>query len=114
MVDEIEPDDEPLDPDNASDPIAIEIKARKQRITQKGQAAAVGALLKTPDGRAWLANILFGPGLLQTPTMNAAFDPYAMAWRDGARSLALTIQKEALRMCPEAYMVLLREHMPKG
>ncbi len=107
-------DDEPEKPAvDASDPEQIEERARRKRITDRDKANALKAMLNLPAGREWLADVLLGPGRLFTPVVNAAYDPHATAFHDGARSLALTIHKDALRLCPEQYMVLLREHMHK-
>ncbi len=98
---------------DASDAEQLEERKLRQKITEKAKGEALKAMLNLPAGRQWLAEVLLGPGRLFTPVVNAAYDPHATAFHDGARSLALTLHKDALRLCPEQYMVLLREHMHK-
>ena len=100
-------------PDSAANPIAIRQKRKTIEDAERVHNEVLTALLSLPNGRAWLAHVLFEVcGVLAT-TENAAFDTNGMHFREGARQVGLHLHKAILRADAKQYMVLLTEHQGK-
>ncbi len=105
---------EPPGPDvpyNAADRRHVRAAEKAKKFRDKDKDAVLKVLLAEPNGRAWLRWLLFEVCRIDTTTANAAFDPQAMMFREGAREVGLTVYREALRLSPQGYVLLLQEQV---
>ena len=102
-----------VDLNNAADATSIKVKRKRAEEKDRIYAEVMGALLSLPNGREWLAHVLFDLCGVFTTTENAAFDTNAMHFREGARQVGFYLQKMALRADAKLYMVLLTENREK-
>ncbi len=100
-------------PDNAANPIAIRGKRKKIEDAERVHNEVLSALLGVPNGREWLAHVLFEICGVFATTENAAFDTNGMHFREGARQVGLHLHKSMLRADAKLYMVLMSEHREK-
>lgn len=98
---------------NAGRPEEIKRKAVSKKQKERQIADAWAALLRTPDGRAWMAWLLFDVCAVHRTVVNQAFDTSAMLYREGIAEVGRTVEREALKHNRDQYMVLLKEHMPE-
>lgn len=101
------------DPNNAANKVAIRKKQKAEDRRRARMDEVLRKLLNDPDGREWLADLLYGKCKLFTVTASADFDPHAAHFREGARAVGLLIHEQALRADLTQYMVLQVEHFGK-
>lgn len=89
------------------------VRAAKRRKETRDHADAevLRVILSTTQGRDWYMRLLQEVCGLHNVTANAAFDPNALHYREGARAVGLHLHREALRLVKQPYMVALAEHL---
>ena len=96
---------------NAADREQVKEKARGKKARERDYDDVMQGLLMHPNGRKWLANLIFEICGLDASLMDAHYRPEAIVFKEGGRRVAILLQSHALRVNRENYMMLLREHL---
>jgi len=98
-------------PDNASNPIAVSRKKRLGKDRARREKEALADILSTTNGRLLLRSMLFQVCGINAEIVNAAFDPYAVHYRAGARRVGLELQGLCIAANAENFALLMTEEI---
>jgi len=104
----------PRDPDqpyNAADREQVKAKKRTIKQAEREMDEVMQALLQHPNGRRWLANLIFETCGLNAPLQDQNYRTEAIHFKEGGRRVAILLQSHALRVNRKNYMMLLDEHL---
>lgn len=104
----------PPDPDNpynAADREQVKAKARNKKAADRDVDDVMNGLLMHPNGRRWLARLIFDTCGLNAPLMDEHYRPEAVVFKEGGRRVAILLQSHALRVNTKNYMLLIEEHL---
>ena len=93
----------------ASDPAQVD--AKRKRATRKAKQAEndIIAVMKTIEGRRFIARLLQACGLNRRSFNPANPDPQLTAWLDGHRDVGLGLTGDLTRICPELFVQMEKE-----
>lgn len=97
----------PEQPFDASDPEQVNQRKRDAGRRVKANRQVVRNLLSTPQGRAWLYDVLAGCKVYSTSFIQG--DPHATSFNEGQRNVGLRLTAEALAADPKNYLLMLQE-----
>ena len=87
---------------------------KRARQAERERSDVLRELLSTTQGRRFFAWLLHDTCGLYRPVANAAFDPHALHFREGARAVGQVLHDFALQEAPAQYIVLLGEALTTG
>ena len=99
------------EPYNAADREQIKAKKRTQKQIEREQDEVMAALLQHPNGRRWLATLIFETCGLNAPLQDQDYRTDAIHFKEGSRRVAILLQSQALRVNRKNYIMLLDEHL---
>lgn len=96
---------------NAADRASVREAKKAQKARNDMIDAGLRDALETPQGRAFLAFVLFDLGNVHGHVETPLFDTNAVHFYLGRRHVAVDIQNRALQLRRDRYMLLLSEHL---
>ena len=85
-------------------------KVRESRIRQRDKEERLAAftrnIMASPQGRAWVNNLLEQFQVLQTPF---ASDPLTMAHNVGMQNFGRKLMGDLMQLCPDEFITMLKE-----
>jgi hypothetical protein len=95
-----------MPPPNAANRKSIREAEKAAALAKLNDREAVGAIMSTLPGRAWMWRHLSLAHVFHT---TFSPDPYASAFAEGQRSMGLALLDDIMAHCPEQYLQMTRE-----
>lgn len=91
---------------NASHPGRVDARNRRERRARERRDNDVKWLMSTPEGRRVAWHLLSMAGLFRTSFTG---DSNTTCFNEGQRNLGLMLQSDILQVCPEKYLLAMKE-----
>ena len=98
--------DEQNEPQDVGDRDQVREARKHWRLSQREQDDALGRLMASPAGRAWMYGLLANCHIYHTSFSES---PIRMAFAEGERSVGLRIVADLQRACPAHFNEMMQE-----
>ena len=91
---------------DASDRKHVRRAEKQSKVVEAQRHATLQTLMSTIEGRAWMHDLLFGCGVFSTPFTG---DDPRTNFNCGVQSVGLRHFGEVVAVCPDYYLLMMRE-----